>query len=72
MRKKARNKAKSRGQTNISTKKWYKSAGGGCVLKNGKTLKSKSKSKSGGQSKRGSYGSTSSNNKKWIKAAGDG
>jgi len=69
-RKKAREKAKSRGQTKTSTKKWCKSAGGGRVLKNEKTVKSKSKS--GGPSKRGGSGSASSNNKKWIKIAGDG
>ena len=71
-KKKAIEKAKSRGPAKTSTKKWCKSAGGGHVLKNGKTVKSKSKSKSGGQSKRGSYGSTYSNNKKLIKTAGDG
>jgi len=69
-RKKAREKAKSRGQTKTSTKTWCKSAGGGRVLKNEKTVKSKSKS--GGPSKRGGSGSASSNNKKWIKIAGDG
>ena len=69
-RKKSREKAKSRGQTKTSTKKWCKSAGGGRVLKNEKTVKSKSKS--GGPSKRGGSGSASSNNKKWIKIAGDG
>ena len=69
-KKKAIEKAKSRGPAKTSTKKWCKSAGGGHVLKNGKTVKSKSKS--GGPSKRGGSGSASSNNKKWIKTAGDG
>ena len=40
------------------------------MLKNGNTVKLKSKS--GGSSKRGGSRSSSSNNKKWINTAGDG